>query len=119
MAKAGPVITETITVKTLTEVNYGGNEICDYSKIIWSPNGEQIATFICNPETKESHLVVTKIGQDNLVFSKTKDNLNRVRTLAWADNDRVAFTKTENGLDVVYLINVSDINNPLERLFGP
>lgn len=115
VVQPGKVPTDTVSAQTLTS----GLEICDYSQPIWSPNGGQIALFVCSQEKNISNLLVTEIGRKNWVIEATEDHLNRVRSAVWVDVNRILFTKSENELDVVYILNTSDTNNKPVRILGP
>jgi hypothetical protein len=112
------VVTDTISTDTLKDINRSGFEPCDYAQIVWSTDGEKIATFVCNKQSKESYLVVTEVGGTNEILEKTRDNLDRVRSVAWISPTHVVYTQNENNLDVVYLQDIFNPSKPI-RLFGP
>lgn len=118
VGQPGEIVTDTVSVNTLEGINRTGFELCDYAQVVWSTDGQRIATFVCNKQSKESYLLVTEIGGTNEILEKTRDNLDRVRSVVWISSTHVVYTQNEKNLDVVYLLDMSNPNQPT-RLFGP
>ncbi len=118
VGQPGEVFTDTVSVNTLAEINRRGFELCDYAQVVWSTDGQRIATFVCNKQSRESYLLVTEVGGANQILEKTRDNLDRVRSVVWVSPANVVYTQNENNLDVIYSLDISEPNKPT-RLFGP
>jgi len=109
---------EAVSTDTLEEINRSGFELCDYAQIAWSTDGERIAVFVCSASSKESYLLFTEVGETNQILEKTQDNLDRTRSVVWVSPTQVVYTQNENGLDVVYIVDIEDPFSPT-RIFGP
>lgn len=118
VGQPGEIITDTVSVNTLGQINRERFKLCDYAQAAWSTNGKQIATFVCNEDSEESYLLITKVGGTNQILEKTRDNSNRERSVVWAGPTQVVYTQSKNDLDVVYTLDVLSPDKPI-RLLGP
>jgi len=112
------VVTDTISKDTLNNIKRTGLELCDPTQIAWSTDGQKLAAFVCNKQSKESYVLVTEAGGLNQILDQTKDNLDRARSIVWVSPTRVVYTQNENNLDAVYVLDVNNPDKP-DRIFGP
>jgi len=119
VGKLGQVATDIVSTKILSDAKLSGFEICSYAQPVWSIDGTQVAIFICNMQTNTSTLLISDGIGGIVTFSNSNDTIDRERSIVWIDTESILFTKSVNGQDAVYRMNISDSDSESTRILGP